>query len=166
MTVAMRLNPPLLIALSILAAAALSIAGAFVFEALGFAPCELCLTERIPYYAAIPLAGVAALFAARGHKKLLGAAFAGLALTFAASAVLGVYHAGIEWGFWPGPKECSGVLERARSVEDFLVQLQSAKVVRCDAPALRIFGISLASWNAVVSVGLAVLARAGLRAKL
>jgi disulfide bond formation protein DsbB len=162
----MRLNPPLLIALSILAAAALSIAGAFVFEALGFAPCELCLTERIPYYAAIPLAGVAALFAARGHKKLLGAAFAGLALTFAASAVLGVYHAGIEWGFWPGPKDCSGVLERARSVEDFLVQLQSAKVVRCDAPALRIFGISLASWNAVVSVGLAVLAGAGLRAKL
>jgi disulfide bond formation protein DsbB len=162
----MRLNPPLLIALSILAAAASSIAGAFVFEALGFAPCELCLTERIPYYAAIPLAGVAALFAARGHKKLLGAAFAGLALTFAASAVLGVYHAGIEWGFWPGPKDCSGVLERARSVEDFLVQLQSAKVVRCDAPALRIFGISLASWNAVVSVGLAVLAGAGLRAKL
>jgi disulfide bond formation protein DsbB len=162
----MRLNPPLLIALSILAAAALSIAGAFVFEALGFAPCELCLTERIPYYAAIPLAGVAALFAARGHKKLLGAAFAGLALTFAASAVLGVYHAGIEWGFWPGPKDCSGVLERARSVEDFLVQLQSAKVVRCDAPVLRIFGISLASWNAVVSVGLAVLAGAGLRAKL
>ena len=162
----MRLNPPLLIALSILAAAALSIAGAFVFEVLGFAPCELCLTERIPYYAAIPLAGVAALFAARGHKKLFGAAFVGLALTFAASAVLGVYHAGIEWGFWPGPKECNGVLERAHSVEDFLVQLQSAKVVRCDAPALRIFGISLAGWNAVVSVGLAALAGAGLRTKL
>jgi disulfide bond formation protein DsbB len=160
----MHLKPALLIALSILAAAALTIAGALVFEALGYAPCELCLTERIPYYAAIPLAGVAALFAARGHKEILGAAFAGLALIFAASAVLGGYHAGIEWGFWPGPEECSGVLERARSVEDFLVQLQSAnKVVRCDASALRIFRLSLAGWNAIVSALLGTLAAFGAR---
>jgi len=158
----MRLKKPLLlIAIFILAAAASSIAGAFVFEALGYSPCELCLTERIPYYLAIPLAGVAALFAARGHKKLLGAAFAGLALTFAASALLGAYHAGIEWGFWPGPQECSGVLERAASVDDFLKQLESVKAVRCDAPALRILGLSLAGWNAVISAGLAALGEVG-----
>ena len=152
----MRANSPLPIALCILTIATASIAGALIFEALGFAPCELCLKERIPYYTAIPLAGLAAFFAARGSKRFLRAAFAGLALVFSASAGLGAYHAGVEWGFWPGPDECTGVLERAPSVEQFLSQLQSAKVVRCDAPALRIFGLSLAGWNAVISAGLAL----------
>ena len=161
----MRFNSPLLIALVILASAASSILGAFVFEALGYAPCELCLKERIPYYAAIPVAGLAALFAARDHKRLLRPAFGGLALIFAVSALLGAYHAGIEWGFWRGPSECTGTLQRARSVDDFLAQLQSAKVVRCDAPALRILGLSLAGWNAVISAALAALAGLGLRAK-
>jgi disulfide bond formation protein DsbB len=161
----MRLKTPFVLALAILALAVLSIAGAFIFEALGYAPCELCLKERIPYYAAIPLAGLAALFAAAGRKTLLRPAFATLAVIFAASAALGAYHAGIEWGFWGGPQECSGVLSRAASVGDFLAQLQSAKVVRCDAAALRILGLSLAGWNAVISAGLAGLAVAGLRLK-
>ena len=138
----------------------------FVFEALGYAPCELCLKERIPYYAAIPFAGLAVLFAARGPKALLRAAFVALALIFAASAIFGAYHAGMEWGFWPGPQECTGPLDHARSTADFLRQLQSVKVARCDAPALRILGLSLAGWNAVISAGLAALAVVGLRAKL
>ena len=162
----MRANSPLLIALVILAIAAMSIAGAFIFEALGFAPCELCLKERIPYFAAIPIAALAALFAARGYKKLLGAAFAGLALIFLASAGFGAYHAGVEWGFWPGPTECSGVLVRAPTVGEFLSQLQNAKVVRCDAPSLRIIGLSLAGWNAVISAGLAIAAAIGFAKKI
>jgi disulfide bond formation protein DsbB len=68
-------------------------------------------------------------------------------------------------GFWARPQECSGALSRAASVGDFLAQLQSAKVVRCDAAALRLLGLSLAGWNAVVSAGLAGLAVAGLRLK-
>ncbi|MFZ0496508.1 MAG: disulfide bond formation protein B [Methylocella sp.] len=161
----MRIRDPFGIALVILAIAVSSIAGAFLFEALGYAPCELCLKERIPYYAAIPFAGLAVLFAARGPRSLLHAALCILALIFAASAIFGAYHAGVEWGFWPGPLECSGPLDRARSVEDFLRQLQSVKVTRCDAPALRILGLSLAGWNAVVSAGLAALAVAGARSR-
>jgi len=159
----MRMRSPFGIALVILAIAVLSIAGAFVFEALGYAPCELCLKERMPYYTAIPVASLAVLFAARGSKAFLRPAFVALALIFAASAIFGAYHAGIEWGFWPGPTECTGALDRARSVEDFLRQLQSVKVARCDAPALRILGLSLAAWNAAVSLGLAVLAVVGAR---
>jgi disulfide bond formation protein DsbB len=161
----MRTNSPLLIALIILAIAMASIAGAFVFEILGFTPCELCLKERIPYYAAIPLAALAALFAARGYKGFLRAAFGGLALIFLASAGFGAYHAGVEWGFWEGPDECTGVLERAPSVQEFLSQLQSVKVARCDAPALRIFGLSLAGWNVVISAGLALAASIGALSK-
>jgi disulfide bond formation protein DsbB len=161
----MRIRGPFGIALVILAIAVSSIAGAFGFEALGYAPCELCLKERIPYYAAIPFAGLAVLLAARGSKTLLRAALCILALIFAGSAIFGAYHAGVEWGFWPGPLECSGPLDRARSVADFLKQLQSAKIARCDAPALRILGLSLAGWNAVVSAGLAALAVAGARSR-
>jgi disulfide bond formation protein DsbB len=161
----MRIRGPFGIALVILAIAVSSIAGAFGFEALGYAPCELCLKERIPYYAAIPFAGLAALFATRRPRSLSHAAFVALALIFAASAILGSYHMGIEWGFWPGPKECSGSLDRAASVDDFLKQLQSAKVARCDAAAIRILGLSLAGWNAVVSAGLAALAVAGARSR-
>ncbi|HEX3496400.1 MAG TPA: disulfide bond formation protein B [Methylocella sp.] len=161
MTAAMRIRAPFGIALAILSIAVASIAGAFVFEAFGYAPCELCLKERIPYYASIPLAGLALVFAARGSNSLLRVAFFGLALIFAASAILGAYHAGIEWGFWPGPTTCSGPLKHARSVEDFWRQLQSVRVARCDIPALRILGLSLAGWNAVISLGLAWLAVLG-----
>jgi disulfide bond formation protein DsbB len=88
-----------------------------------------------------------------------------LALIFVASAVFGAYHAGVEWGFWTGPTECTGALDRAASVSDFLKQLETVKAVRCDSAALRILGLSLAGWNAVISVGLVVLAALGLRAK-
>jgi disulfide bond formation protein DsbB len=162
----MRIRGPFGIALVNLAIAVSSIAGAFVFEALGYAPCELCLKERMPYYAAIPFAGLAVLFAARGATAFLRAAFVALALIFAASAIFGAYHAGIEWGFWPGPTECTGALDHARSAEDFLRQLQSVKVTHCDAPALRILGLSFAGWNALISTVLAALAMLGLRAKL
>jgi disulfide bond formation protein DsbB len=163
---AMRLKTPFAIALAILAIVVSSIVGAFVFEAFGYAPCELCLKERIPYYAAIPVAGLALLFSVRGPKTLLRAGFVVLVLIFAVSVVLGAYHAGVEWGFWPGPSACTGAPEHASSSEDFLKQLESVKVVRCDAPARRILGLSLAGWNAIISAGLAALAVAGLRAKL
>ena len=161
----MGIRSSFFMALAILAIAAASITGAFIFQALGYAPCELCLKERIPYYAAIPIVGIAVFFAARGSKALTRAAFVVLALIFAASAVFGAYHAGVEWGFWAGPTECTGALDRAASVSDFLKQLESVKVVRCDSAALRILGLSLAGWNAVISAGLVTIAALGLRAK-
>jgi disulfide bond formation protein DsbB len=151
------------IALAILLIAAGSIASAWTFQALGFAPCDLCLKERLPYYVGMALAGAACLLAWRGPAALLPAAFGFIGLIFAASAIFGAYHAGVEWGFWPGPKDCTGPLDHTRSVNDFLIQLQTVKIVRCDAAALRIFSLSLAGWNAVISAALGLLAAAGLR---
>lgn len=148
---------PLRLALAILLIAAGSIAGAWIFQLLGYAPCELCLKERIPYYAGIALSALAIFLCVSGRKSLLPAAFAGLTLIFAVGALLGVYHAGVEWRFWPGPSDCTGSLDHAGSVNDFLKQLQSVKVVRCDAVSLRVFGLSLAVWNAVISIVLATL---------
>jgi disulfide bond formation protein DsbB len=166
LTAAMCVKGPISVALAILSIAVASIAGALLFEAFGYAPCELCLKERFPYYAAIPIAGLALVFAARGLTSLLRAAFAVLAVVFAASAILGTYHTGIEWGLWPGPQECSGPLKHARSVEDFWRQLHSVKVARCDISSLRILGLSLAGWNALISALVAWLATLGMVMKI
>ncbi len=148
-------------AAAILLVAAATIAGAFVFQALGYAPCELCLKERVPYYIGIAVAALTVVLATREPRRLLQAAFAVLFLIFAASAIFGAYHAGIEWGFWPGPSSCTGAIPKAGSMQDFLHQLHTIKVVRCDAVAIRILGLSLAGWNAVISVLLAGVAVLG-----
>jgi disulfide bond formation protein DsbB len=145
-------------AAAILALATATIAGAWIVEAAGFAPCELCLVQRWPYYAGIPVAALTLALAWRGGGRLLTAAFAVLVLLFGTSAILGAFHAGVEWGFWPGPTACTGALVPAASFEDFLAQLENVPVVRCDAPAFRILGLSLAGWNVLVSGALASLA--------
>ncbi|MCL2453143.1 MAG: disulfide bond formation protein B, partial [Alphaproteobacteria bacterium] len=155
---------PLSLALALLTIAVATMAGALIFEALGYAPCELCLKERLAYYAAIPIAGLTAGLSLYGKNGLVRAAFAVLAMIFLGNALFGLYHAGVEWGFWPGPSACTGRLERAGSADDFLRQLQDFHVVRCDEAALHIFGLSLAFWNALISAGLAALAVSGLRA--
>ena len=86
--------------LAILSAATL---GAVLVMQYGYdyAPCKLCLTERLPYYAALPL-GLIALFAPERLARLaLGLAALGLLY----GAGVGIYHAGAEWGFWPGPTD-------------------------------------------------------------
>jgi disulfide bond formation protein DsbB len=153
---------PFGIAAVIFLIAAATIAGAWAFQWAGYPPCDLCLKERFAYYVGVPLAALVALGAARGGPRpLLMAGFALLALIFVANAVLGGYHAGIEWKIWPGPTDCTGPLRPAESMNDFLKSLDTAKVVRCDAAALRILGISLAGWNAVISLCLSIASAIG-----
>lgn len=144
-------------ALAILAVAAATIGGALASQHLyGLAPCKLCLIQRWPYYAGLPLAAAAA---AVPSGPLRRAALALVALVFLVSAGLGLHHAGVEWGFWPGPSDCGGGAGPAPgSVGDFLKELEGAKVVSCTEAAFRVLGLSLAGWNAVISLGLAAAA--------
>lgn len=121
----------------------------------GYAPCKLCLTERLPFYAALPL-GLIALFAPERLARLaLGLAALGLLY----GAGVGIYHAGAEWGFWPGPTDCGGGTgTNPGQIGDFLNALQSTKVVDCSVAALRVLGVSLAGWNALLAFALASLA--------
>lgn len=146
----------------ILAAAVATIAGALAFEHLwGLRPCPLCLQQRWPYYAAMPVALATALAPRAG---LVRTGLALLALIFLASAGLGAYHAGVEWGWWQGPSDCAGAPAAAPgSVGDFLNQLGATRVVSCTEAAWRFLGLSLAGWNAVISLGLAALAAIGSR---
>lgn len=148
-------------ALLVLAGAVLTIAGALVFQyGLGYVPCKLCLTERQPYYAAMPLALVAAL--AAGRSPSVARALLGLvALILLVGAGIGIYHAGAEWAFWPGPSDCGGGSGAAPGeVGDFLKSLGTTRVVDCSQAAWRLIGISLAGWNVVIAAALAALAGA------
>jgi len=150
---------PLRAAASIVAfGAALTVGGALVFEhGLGYVPCKLCLTERVPYYLAVPLALGAVLLPPRLARFVLGL----VALVLIYGAGLGVYHAGAEWGFWPGPSDCGGGSGAGPAdVSDFLKNLETVRPVDCTAAAWRFLGVSLAGWNALIAAGLGLLAAA------
>jgi len=143
-------------ALVILAAAIATIGGALAFEhGFGLRPCKLCLVQREPYYVAIPLALLAAFLPLRWARVGLTL----LAVVFLVSAGLGIYHAGVEWGFFAGPSDCGGTpAPTAGTVGDFLKQLETARVVSCTEAAWRFLGLSLAGWNVVISLALVGLA--------
>jgi disulfide bond formation protein DsbB len=144
-------------ALVIAGVGAAAILGAWFFEyVMRLAPCPLCLEQRIPYYVAIPLAlFVAAAAYAKAPRWILAAALAVVAAAMLWNAGLGIYHAGIEWKWWPGPQDCSAPISSLGSAGNLLRQLENANVVRCDEAAWRFLGLSLAGWNVVISVGLA-----------
>ncbi|HSP25152.1 MAG TPA: disulfide bond formation protein B, partial [Saliniramus sp.] len=129
----------------------------FSEHVLGMQPCLLCLYQRWPYYAAVPLAALVVVFGTSTGMARTGLALLGL--IFAASAVLAAYHAGVEWGFFVGPTGCGGAAApTAASMDDFMRQLETVRVVSYTEPAFVFLGLSMAGWNAVVSALLAVLA--------
>jgi disulfide bond formation protein DsbB len=162
-----RTAPVAAAALAIAALGAATILGAYFFEyVLHYQPCELCLEQRFPYYVAIPLAALLAVAAwRRAPQPLLVAGFAALALAMLIGVALAAYHAGIEWHLWAGPRECTGDPNFGRA-GSLLEQLNTVRVARCDEAAWRLFGVSLAGYNALISSALACVALWGLRATL
>jgi disulfide bond formation protein DsbB len=77
-------------------------------------------------------------------------------------AVIGAYHAGLEWHLWAGPTDCSGSLSGLSANGSLLEQLHSVNVVRCDQPSWRFLGISLAGYNVLISLALVAIAAFGL----
>jgi disulfide bond formation protein DsbB len=139
-------------------AMAFVLAGATILAALGFEhiggylPCPLCLEERYAYYAGVPVLFLALVLLSAGLHRSAAFLFLLASLAFLANAGLGTYHAGVEWGFWPGPEACSGAQELTTSAGGLLDALSTTNVIRCDEAAWRFAGISLAGWNVVVSL--------------
>jgi disulfide bond formation protein DsbB len=157
-------NPALTAALAITAIAAATLAGAWFFQlVLDIRPCPLCLEQRYAYYLAIPLGVLIAIAAARDTRRaVLIAALAVLAAAALANAVLGTYHAGVEWGLWQGPTECSGPIGNLGSAGNLLERLDTVKVIRCDEVQWRFMGLSLAGYNVLISLLMAVIAAWGM----
>ncbi len=146
-------------ALLILFGGLATLMGAWVFEYAGYAPCELCLWQRWPYYAAVPLSLLVVLAApVRPEIAKWGLGF--LAILWLGSMVFGIYHSGVEWKWWLGPSTCGSQSGFSGGLPNL-----GAPVILCDTPAIRILGLSLAGWNALISLGLALVALAGLKSQ-
>lgn len=154
---ALETNPVAQAAAAVAVIGAAAILGAYVFQyGFGLAPCPLCLEQRIAYYVSIPLAVLVVIGVAAGaSRKVLLAALFVIAAGMLWNAGLGAYHAGVEWHWWAGPQDCSGPLSDLRAGGGLLSQLQSIRVVRCDEAAWRFLGLSLAGYNALISLALA-----------
>ncbi len=153
-------SPALIAALAVTAIAAATLAGAWFFQlVLDIRPCPLCLEQRYAYYLAVPLGLIVAFAAGRGApRQLLMAGFVILGLAALANAWLGGYHAGVEWKFWPGPSECTGSVGNLGSAGTLLERLDTVKVIRCDEVQWRFLGLSLAGYNVLISLLMAVIA--------
>jgi disulfide bond formation protein DsbB len=142
--------------LALLIPAAL-MAGALGSQYLGgLYPCEMCHWQRWPHYAAIALALLAFLLPVPARRALVLLAAAAIAI----SGLIGVFHAGVEYGWWPGITGCTSTVRMGGSTDDMLKNILAAPMVRCDVAQWRLVGISLAGWNALISlIGAVTVAR-------
>lgn len=133
----------------------------------GYIPCALCYMEREPYYYTIPVALAAAIAAAL--KAPLWVVRLLLAIVLIAMLIgvgLGTYHAGAEWGFWPGPSTCSTPVNAVTTdANNLLNDLNAVHGPSCTQAALRVLGLSFAGWNVIASLVLAAIAVWGIRRK-
>ena len=140
---------------------ALMLAIAHAFETFGgYAPCTLCLRQREVYWLAGSVAIVGLVVEQLSPLKRWVWLFqAALALIFAVGMAVAVYHSGAEWKFWPGPTTCAstGAAVSLDSLTAIANGTAKIKPPACDEAAWRFLGISMAGWNALISLELAVL---------
>ena len=142
--------------LIVLAAAGstLLLAGAYVFQVLGYLPCQMCLWQRWPHMAAIAI-GVLAFIVPNRLWPWLGA------LATATTAAIGLWHTGVERGWWEGPASCTG----SGGLSGDLLSLDGPRLIMCDQVSWAFLGLSMPSWNALLSLGLTVLWLAAARSQ-
>ena len=148
-----------------LAACVFMLGTAHAFETFGkLAPCLLCLKQREVYWWAGSIALVAAVLVRFIDKKALRvAADLILALAFLIGAGFAAYHAGAEWKFWPGPSVCAAGGSASLGGLAAIAEGATVKAPSCE-DALWVFaGLSMAGWNALISLGLAGLSLAAAR---
>jgi disulfide bond formation protein DsbB len=120
----------------------------------GLHPCEMCYWQRYPHAVAIVLAVLSFTAPADAPRSRILVLLAALAI--AVSGAIGVYHAGVEAHIFQGFTQCS-VLPKAASTAELLEQITHAPLIRCDEVQFRFLGISMAGWNAILSLGGATL---------
>ena len=135
------------------------ILAALAFQYLGgYIPCPLCLMQRYAYYGALPALFAALALVSSGNRGWAIALFFVVALAFLANAGLGVYQAGAEWKFWPGPAFCGTEQALSTDAGGLLKTLETTQVIRCDEASWRLFGLSFAGWNILTSLAIFTLA--------
>ncbi len=129
--------------------------GAFVFQALGYAPCAMCIWQRYPHAIAIGMGALLLLALPVLPILIIGA------LSALSTSALGAFHTGVERGWWEGPTSCtgSGLDVSQMSVSELLPSASSSDptLILCDEVVWEFLTLSMASWNAILSGVLACL---------
>jgi disulfide bond formation protein DsbB len=156
------------VAIFLMLAMAAVVGTALAFEHLGgYLPCKLCLEQRWPYYFGAPVMALAAFNAWRNLSSTLtrsllviGAALMGYGL------YLSVFHAGVEWAWWPGPTDCAAAATKIETdAGNLLESMNKTRPPSCNEAALRVLGLSFAGWNVIASAILMTVAiRSAVRA--
>ena len=131
--------------------------GALFFQyVMDLPPCPLCHYQRWPHIAVVVLAaGALAIGPGALRPWLLG--LVGTALL--ATVAIAVFHAGVEQKWWAGLAVCEGSGDdTAIGVDDLTKALNRRPAPRCDQIPWSLFGLSMAAWNAIVSLALAAFA--------
>ena len=153
---------PYRIPLGLLLISAATLGSAYAFQYLGgLQPCSLCLYQRWPWWILGGLALVALLVT--GNPRFFRGLVALCALTALAGAGLALYHVGVEQQWWAGPTACSGADATPQTLEELRAQILGTAVVRCDDVAWSLFGISMAGYNALISLATGLMTLALLR---
>lgn len=129
----------------------LLLAGAFLFQSLGYLPCKMCLWQRWPHFAAVVIGVLAVVSGQRIFAWAGGLA----ALT---TAGIGIYHSGVERAYWEGPASCTGAGPGLGGLTGAdLLSLDAPALVLCDQVSWEFLTLSMASWNALFSLVLVAL---------
>jgi disulfide bond formation protein DsbB len=117
----------------------------------GLYPCEMCWWQRYPHFEAVGIAFVAFFVGNRPYRNALVALSA---LGILSSGLIGGFHAGVEYGWWEGLTACTATI--SGSGDELLKSILNAPLIRCDVAPWTLFGISLAGYNFLLSVGGAI----------
>lgn len=134
---------------------AVLLAGAFGSQYFGgLYPCEMCWWQREAHMVALVLAGLSFTAPAASSRSRMFVLFAALAI--AVSGAIGFYHAGVEAKIFEGFTTCTA-LAKGGTTNELLQRITHAPLIRCDQVQFRFLGISMAGWNAILSLGGAAL---------
>jgi len=148
------------LALSAFLIALATIVAAWTFEIVGgYRPCALCLQQRWAYYFSLPVLGLIWLrmITLKADIDVVRWGFIAVTIAMVINAGMGVYHSGVEWGWFEGPGACSS----GAGLSGGLPDLSKARVINCSQAQWRMLGLSFAGWNVVVSAMIAAIAALG-----
>lgn len=128
------------------------LAGAWGSQLIGhLVPCEMCHWQRWPHYAAVLIAALAFFVPGTSARRTLVLL---AAIAIAISGAIGVAHAGVEYHWWQGFTACTSTVGGSGGTpEEMLARIMNAPIVRCDVAQWSLFGVSLAGFNAILSLG-------------
>ena len=122
-------------------------------EYIGFTPCQLCIYQRWPWYLIIFLSLISIFY----NKKVYPYNKFIIFIIFVGSAAYAGWHAGIEWAFWEGPTTCATGTNKIESHNNLLENIQNIQsFVSCSEAGFRFLGISLAGYNFISSLIMAI----------